>query len=61
MNNLREIIRRLIKYILNAFIVFLAAQSIFKGDIKNSILISIVSASTFAVIDIVAPTISIIT
>lgn len=60
MNNIREIIRRFIKYVLNAFIVFLAAQSIFKESINKSILISIVSATTFAIIDIVAPTISII-
>jgi hypothetical protein len=60
MNNYREIIRRLIKYILNCFIVFIAAQSIFKGDIQNSILIAVVSSSAFAVIDIVAPTISIL-
>jgi hypothetical protein len=60
MNNIREIIRRFIKYVLNAFIVFLAAQSILKESINKSILISIVSATTFAIIDMVAPTISII-
>lgn len=60
MNDIREIIRRFIKYILNTFIVFIAAQSIFKSSVSKSILISIISSSVFAVIDIIAPTISLI-
>lgn len=59
MNNIREIIRRVVKYMLNALIVAFASNNICKTDVKNSIHIGIVSASVFVILDIVSPTISI--
>jgi hypothetical protein len=60
MNNIREIIRRLVKYILNAFIVAFAANNIFECSTKTKIVyIALISSTMFAFIDMVLPTISI--
>ena len=59
MNNLREIIRRTIKYILNAIVVGFAAHNIFNAETNKTIYIAIISATIFAILDIASPTISI--
>lgn len=56
---IRETLRRLTKYILNALIVGFAAHNIFESDKWNVIYIALISSTVFALIDMVLPTIAV--
>jgi hypothetical protein len=59
MVNYREVVRRLIKYLLMATLVSMSLLNMKKNNIMEALYIGFIAATLFAVLDMVSPTICI--